>query len=69
MDVTRILIALAISAFFFLYFYLVTALVSTHTKCPDCGRIMHSSRFKRNATEGEYVCSFCQIKKKDVSTY
>lgn len=67
MDITRFVTAFAISAFFFLYFYLVVALVSTHTKCPDCGRIMHSFRFKKNASEGEYVCDFCQKKKYDAS--
>ncbi|OEH86174.1 hypothetical protein BHU72_11590 [Desulfuribacillus stibiiarsenatis] len=68
MDTTRILLAFVVSSFFFFYFYVVAALISTHTKCPDCGKIMHSSRFKKDALEGEYVCNFCQQHKKDVST-
>ncbi|WP_069643713.1 hypothetical protein [Desulfuribacillus alkaliarsenatis] len=68
MDLTRLLIAFVVSGLFIFYFYLVAALISTHTKCPDCGKIMHSSRFKKNASEGEYVCNFCQKKKKSVST-
>jgi hypothetical protein len=67
MDITRLIIAFFVSTFFFFYFYLVSALISTHTKCPDCGKIMHSSLFSKDAPEGEYVCNFCQNKKKNVS--
>ena len=63
MDITRLIIAFVVSGVFIFYFYIVAALISTHTKCPDCGKIMNSSLFKKNADEAEYVCSFCEKRK------